>query len=77
MDEVVVSAASFLVIRLLGQEQERRRKKLPQKRRWWMTTVGIIPQHITLLHPHDIPTFKYNYTIKYEHLSAYGHYKSI
>jgi hypothetical protein len=39
MDEVVVSAASFLVIRLLGQEQERRRKKLPQKRRWWMTTV--------------------------------------
>jgi hypothetical protein len=34
MDEVVVSAASFLVIRPLGQEQERRRKKLPQKRRW-------------------------------------------
>jgi hypothetical protein len=31
MDAVVVSAASFLVIRLLGQEQERRRKKLPQK----------------------------------------------
>jgi hypothetical protein len=39
MDEVIVSAASFLVIRLSGQEQERRRKKLPQKRRWWMTTV--------------------------------------
>jgi hypothetical protein len=34
-----VSAASFLVIRQLGQEQERRRKKLPQKRRCWMTTV--------------------------------------
>jgi hypothetical protein len=41
MDEVVVSAASFL----LGQEQERRRKKLPQKRRWRMVgkyTVEVI-----------------------------------
>jgi hypothetical protein len=27
MDEVVVSAAGFLVIRLLGQEQERRSKR--------------------------------------------------
>jgi hypothetical protein len=45
MDEVVVSATSFLVIRLLGQEQERRCKKLPQKRRWWMvgkSTVEVI-----------------------------------
>jgi hypothetical protein len=41
MDEVVLSAASFL----LGQEQERRRKKRPQKRRWWMvgkSTVEVI-----------------------------------
>jgi hypothetical protein len=40
-----VSAASFLVIRLLCEEQERRRKKLPQKRRWWMvgkSTVEVI-----------------------------------
>jgi hypothetical protein len=34
-----VSAATFLVIHLLGKEQERRRKKVPQKRRWWITIV--------------------------------------
>jgi hypothetical protein len=56
MDEVVVSAARFLVIRLLGQEQERGRKKLPQKRRWWMvakSTVEVVTPRSARVHKVD------------------------